>query len=430
MNPDNSEKNPHPHITPQPDSGENREAALEGEHARAVASDLGLPADTPLALIEQELLYLRIYCWGLFPTQLMVGKQEERATRARVAGFSNINTWQDLYLNIARRNGAAVQEIRRRMDFNVATALEDMSPPRQNGVYYTAGEVSSVLPEGTKSHHEWQVQHGCAEGAAVTDFGGKMSKYQDRNEDTLWVQMLSENTMTVGVTDGAGSGGQGQLASRAASVSFAQALRQGKTLEQAFAFAREKVTWAAQGGEAAGVVAQLVRGKEDIVVSMMWAGDCKAMTLRKGDKLEEGATIPQNLASQAINAKRLAPKEFYTHHLANMLTGGFGIPLDPLPGLEEPGQLMFQGQVDDIIIIASDGFWDVVSEYEVEQMARKDNTVQELRQHLFELALDRNTTTDPFFIEHSASTKVEATLNSPKDNHLGDNITLVVLRLT
>src|SRR5258708_38451772 len=80
------------------------------------------------------------------------------------------------------------------------------------------------------------------------------------------------------------------------------------------------------GGYAPGVILEI--DKDTREATIVGAGDSKAMTLRKGKKVEEGTTHFQNVAQRGRDTGNILPHEYYTNGRLNEIMGGFGIPND------------------------------------------------------------------------------------------------------
>lgn len=242
--------------------------------------------------------------------------------------------------------------------------------------------------------------------------------------------LARENQTVVGVIDGAGGSENGRRASRIGSAVFAKAFREGIAMEQALKLADAAIREHAPKSYAAGVIIEIERDGERRAVTIGYTADCKAMTLRGNKKLSEGTTKFQNVAQAKVDLGLREPHEYYTDESINMITGGLGVP-DP-EHHDKPGVIGFAGQTGDIIVAGSDGFWDIVSEYEIEEFARACGASAKLEERLFALAYERNNSVEPFTIQHSEDVAVEKQLSKIKADGLhkrGDNITLAVVEL-
>ncbi len=262
--------------------------------------------------------------------------------------------------------------------------------------------------------------------AFKTDSGGEQSKYGTKNEDGFYVG-IRQKRLVVGVFDGAGGSGHGELASCTGMVSAAEnILREKKNIWDAAKIIDEDIKKEARGGYAAAVLADVVEGPNDKkLVALAWAGDCKAMTIREGKKLEEGSTSFQNVAQEEIDAKKCLPQDYYNHPEQHVLTSALGGGKGYVPEKKS-----FFAKNKDLLIIASDGFWDRVSEYEILKLSHEHQTPHDLQSALYNLAYKRNNL-DPienpsFEIQFSESIKVKKIL---KKRYSGDNITIGVVEL-
>ena len=155
------------------------------------------------------------------------------------------------------------------------------------------------------------------------------------------------------------------------------------------------------------------------------------MTLRGQKKFTPGTTVFQNLAQRRIDAKKIKGKDYYTDPYINVISGGIGLNRDDV---DKPGALQFEAEKGDIMVLASDGFWDIVSEYEVEKICQESTDSQEMERKLFDLAYARNNIFGAFIIQHSeteSTSKALITLKEDEDAVLkgGDNITLAVVEI-
>lgn len=290
------------------------------------------------------------------------------------------------------------------------------------------------LDGAQESHQEFFVMSEFGVVDARTDRGGPWTKYKTINEDTMFV-VSTEETFVVGVIDGAGGSGNGRLASVTATNAALEAAREGRqdmgmlmrTLDEAV---KKEAKDPASGkqGYAAGVILQLSTtpdGKR--MAEIGYAGDCKAMTIRQGQKLDEGTTKFQNMAQYYVEKGQIPPEGYYTNSRLNVITTSLGGGGNWAP----PGVCSFESLPGDMSILASDGFWDVVSEQEIldtwaalQQHGR--GSVKDLEDALFRLGMSRNGSDpekdpQPFAITHAEGVEVEKTLV------WGDNFTLAIV---
>ncbi len=443
----------YPDFTPKESAAQEEEARrgreVEAEAwrlhdmASALIQDLGLPADATLQDIEQELEYLRLHFLQeknprAFDQPYVVGKKEVREARARCLGLPEDSGWYYIYHTILERNGPAVQEIRNSMEFDFQKAWQGHIHPYEDSASgkRSNGEVASAGSQHASKSGKFEISNSVGSVAASTHFGGPMSKYGQHNEDTVFISACREQPLAVGVIDGAGGSGKGELASCIALASLAHALRQQKSLPDAFQKARADVTRCGMGGDAAAVVVQATKHEQGFDVVMMWAGDCKAMTVRQGTCLREGTTVLQNMAQRAIDTHSEQPESLYNSGRLHVLTGS--LKLRETTNGDKPGMLAFKGQKGDMVVAASDGLWDVASEYEVVRIVQEGGTPLEIQEKIFKLAFECNNSKKPFNIDHAEGVQVSKTVSRlypPQEgfptayDKRGDNITVAVMQL-
>lgn len=278
------------------------------------------------------------------------------------------------------------------------------------------------IPEsGNLDRREWSMDTGLAKVFGISDFGGKGSKYNKVNEDSMFAGEVvdSDGCTVVGVIDGAGGSTMGRLASEIVNKELYQRLvRDGNNnpdLVTAMLETSEVVKKDSKGGYACAVMARI---NPDSKIELAWSGDSKAMTIRGGKKLDIGTTRMQNIAVEDLLKEGRDLSGFYNHEYGHGITGVLGADS------KKPEFLQFQGENEDQIIMASDGLWDVVSEHEVVELSKKYKGEQ-LRQQLFNLAFERNNSKKDFTIEYDPNKKIPM---RPKFGS-GDNITIQVAEI-
>ena len=258
-----------------------------------------------------------------------------------------------------------------------------------------------------------------------SDYGGPNSKYNKANEDSMFAD-ADHDRLIVGVVDGAGGSGNGLQASRVGSEQLLKALQEGQTMESAFEQADREVTKIPKGRspatgklEQAYATAIVAHITQEGKTTLGWRGDAKAMTIRNGNKLSEGTTRLQNFAWE-MNEGTEDERLFYTHPYRSVITGTIG----ETGGKERKptGILEFQAHNRDQIVLASDGLWDVVSEYEVIELA-KLHRGRALQKALYQLVYDRYNSGKNFTIMHAPGEPVSMEYNK------GDNITIEVVEI-
>lgn len=246
-----------------------------------------------------------------------------------------------------------------------------------------------------------------------SDYGGPGSKYDKANEDSMFAATTSEGNLIIGVIDGAGGSTNGLAASREANEQILSALSGGASMEEAIDRADASIKQSIKGAYATAVIARI---SPDGRVVLGWRGDSKAMTIRNGQKVSEGTTELQNLAWGLLNGEE-DKKDFYQHPYNNVITGGIG---DIGPKGDQTGILEFQARNGDQIVLACDALWDIVSEYEVVELA-KVHRGRALEEALYQLVYDRYNSGKDYTIVHAPGVPVL------KRAGRGDNITIQVV---
>jgi serine/threonine protein phosphatase PrpC len=293
------------------------------------------------------------------------------------------------------------------------------------------GEWSSGIKEQSPSD-ELHLQNKELSVDIKTDSGGPESKYGDKNEDAFLL-LVDEEGFFLSVLDGAGGTQKGRKAACLASEALRHMHQKSPTADlRAIMNATDTfIGDNAEGGVAAGVV---IRGKKEKAhwnLQIGALGDCKVMTIRNGKKRPEGTSTLQNVATGITKIKGDS-QGYYCDILQNKILGGFGLYVRQ-PRVEEPEILSLTAEAGDQLVVASDALWDLVSEYEVEELS-KQYRGKALQEQLYELAYRRNNTTGPFMIQHDATTTVikEFSKMYPPEYakaKFGDNITIAVVDL-
>lgn len=290
-------------------------------------------------------------------------------------------------------------------------------------------------------HH--QLPFGRIDGR--TDTGGPRAKY-DHNEDSLCV-VNGKNYSLVSIIDGAGGSDNGRLASllgtellTAEAEEYAQETEEQHGIVPYLLRSIDEKIWNdAKGGYATGVLIELYRTADGTLEAQVGAaGDAKILTVRSGQAFSEGTTTFQNYAQKSVERGEIGLEGYYNHHQLNVITGGFGLragnPRDPFEIKK------FSPRSGDSIILADDGLWDIVSEFEAVELSQQFSG-QALEQKLFELAFSRNNAVTAFSIRHNAHTTVQKQLSYIKADAIGpefahddvvargDNITLAVITI-
>jgi serine/threonine protein phosphatase PrpC len=306
--------------------------------------------------------------------------------------------------------------------------FKDLQPLREISPGVFEGEwTTGLTQEDTTETYEQSISTAVADISMKTDVGGLRSKYT-LNEDSL-VLVAQPQRLVLGIIDGAGGSGKygssvraGRLASRVVDGALIKSLRE-HTPDLARAVNQEVIEQYKEfEGYATGVIVDIVVRNKKISVRMDYAGDSKAMTLRNHRRFARGTTRFQNCAQEDVDKGYVSPHTYYNHSRLNVITGGFGVA-ENMAEKEPIGTVTFDGKDGDIIVVASDGFWDNVSEYEVEQLSAQHPSSESLRQALYALAYERNNARNSFVIQHDEQTRVTKYLSS------GDNITVAVVVL-
>lgn len=285
------------------------------------------------------------------------------------------------------------------------------------------------IPEAEKII-EYSGKYGVVSGRC--DYGGEGSKYKNKNEDTMFVATAKDGSLIAVVVDGAGGSGDGLLASIEGNKKLTTELVAGKDIKTAMSEAGARIDQARKErgiNESIYACAAVAEVKPDGKVFLNASGDSKAMTIRHGDKLDVGTTKMQNYAADLVGAGAIEPQDYYTNPYNNVVLGVLGKDTDR--SLQET--ISFDGKNGDQIILASDGVWDVVSEWEILDLSEKF-TGAELQKAIFDLAYQRNNSTEPYKLQFNGDVAV----NMPPKVGItpegkiklgGDNITVQVVEL-
>lgn len=312
--------------------------------------------------------------------------------------------WQTRSEEIARYDGS---------NLNTETTgyVEKAIPSRQHWGSPESCPLNNKL-------HIWQAPQ--ASIFCSTSYGGPGSKYKTINEDSFFYGMDPEGKLISGVIDGAGGSMSGYLGGKLANESLSYGLSQGLKMKDAFRQADDYVTIHGKGGYATGLAITI---REDRKVFLGSKGDTKALTIRNGRIIKDGTTKIQSHVAIKIEYGELPPHAIHTGEGKNLIYSMIGNAELPL------FETRFQGRRGDTIIIGSDGLWDVVSDYEVQQLALHNSGVN-LQKKLFNLAFQRNNSKQPFFI-HFKEDEVHLmhAMHAVGKRSRGDNITIQVIEL-
>jgi serine/threonine protein phosphatase PrpC len=249
---------------------------------------------------------------------------------------------------------------------NLSTYYEPFE--REEGSHFIKQVVSSMHCWGQpqmcphNDHTHIMTYANLATVTSTTTYGGPGSKYRTINEDSFFFGINVNKSLIVGVVDGAGGSCFGYLAGKLANEALATKLYEGKNVIAAFAAADEHVILNGKGGYATGVAVEI---DENRFVQIAAKGDTRAMTVRDGALVREGTTIIQSDVAKKIEQGILPPHAIHTAKGRNIIYSIIGNHNMPLTSSA------FQAESGDQLVLASDGLWDVISDFEITQMAKK-----------------------------------------------------------
>lgn len=288
------------------------------------------------------------------------------------------------------------------------------------------------IPSGEQSKSLIRIPHDGAETIEQhleradifvrTSNGGKNSKYTE-NEDGAAV--IPGETPAVIVVDGVGSCKTGSFPAKFITENFEMLFNAGNKLaDKAMKKIANEVFWLnvkrdRNKERKTGATAVIAAIHEKRHVEFSWIGDCKALTVRAGHALPEGTTRMHNVAAAATGDTW----EYMFRPNKNIILRLIGN--NPHTEMSQTETIEFQGEAGDTIIVASDGLWDVVSDYEIADMSSRYRG-KELHDNLFDLALSRQNAEDmPFDVEVEQNLKIPLTVSENQ----ADNITIAVIEL-
>lgn len=221
-----------------------------------------------------------------------------------------------------------------------------------------------------------------------------------------------------GVLDGTNGVGpqaktlKGYDATRAANDAMTAALSQGDSLRTAFAKAHAALLNNESLGLATAAVA-VITPSGDVLLG--GTGDARAVLLRGGLMMHDRSPAVQSWVANEIRQGRLKPHEIHTHPRLSSVYGFLGSHYGDLH--EEK---TFPGARGDQLLLASDGIWAVVTDYEIERLSLQFKGVA-LLEAVFDLAYRRNNSDSSFEVSFSRQEKL--TLKVEKSG--GDNISIL-----
>ncbi len=285
------------------------------------------------------------------------------------------------------------------------------------------------------------IETGVAFVSARSSDGGKESKYQGVNYDRAFgfrTVFEGGETALFGVLDGMADGIKTTNGVEDAVELFSKNFRAGYSLEESAELVNsdlaEKRSFL---NGSTGVLMQLGGWDNDenkivdpLKATVVYAGDAKMLTIRDKEKLEGGTTKFQSLAQKDIDEGKILEKDLYNHPNLNVVLNSFGGGKSELGGM---GELSFDAKKGDKMIMASDGFWDVVSEYEAIELSKK-YAGQALQDKLFQLAINRQGANDIINIQHEQGVFIEKDMKHIVNNRGGvlkraDNVTVTVVEI-
>lgn len=307
---------------------------------------------------------------------------------------------------------------------NLSTYYEPQD--REEGAHFIKQVVSSMHCWGQpqmcphNDHTHIMTYANLATVASTTTYGGPGSKYRTINEDSFFFGINVSRSLIAGVVDGAGGSCFGYLAGKLANEALATKLYEGKNVIAAFASADEHVILNGKGGYATGVAIEV---DEHLFVQMAAKGDTRAMTLRDEQLFREGTTVIQSEVAKKIEQGLLPPHAIHTAKGRNIIYSIIGNHNMPLTSSA------FQARPGDVLVLASDGLWDVISDFEILQMSKNYRGTQ-LQKALYALAFERNNSTEEFALQFGPNeVYVLSPLHVSETKCRGDNITVQVVEL-
>lgn len=308
----------------------------------------------------------------------------------------------------------------------------------QSDITIATGQTSKNLPsafieQAISPDHVWGTPEKCplnhklnhfqthiASISSSTTYGGPASKYKTINEDSYFYGVSQSLQLFSGVVDGAGGSKHGYLGGKTANTSLSEVLHHWSNVERAFEDADRQVLRHAEGGYATGVAITM---DQTGFVTLAAKGDARALTLRNNEILQEGTTRIQSLVARKIENGELPPHSIHTAKGKNIIYSVIGNKAMPLYRTE------FQAQRGDQIVLASDGLWDIVSDYEIQCLGSKLRGLQ-LQSSLFMLAYERNNSESGFDLEFTLNQfhSIQPFLLE-NGKCRGDNITIQVIEV-
>lgn len=249
-----------------------------------------------------------------------------------------------------------------------------------------------------------------------TNYGGLGSKYSDQENQDSILAGETDSYVFAAAVDGAGGEGDGFLAGKTANEALVKRFMTTPDIITSFQSAHDAIVKETKEKKIAQMyacVAAATIDKRSGTVLTGSVGDSLPLAIRDGEIIPEGSTLPDN---QAALYHGFDTAEFFLANNKHFILSSIGARgSDPTVRTGE-----FYAKNGDQIVLASDGLWDIVSRYEVAQLARRYRG-KELQEHVYALAYHRINNNQDFQIEVSAG--VFADMPEQK----GDNLTVVVI---
>lgn len=250
-----------------------------------------------------------------------------------------------------------------------------------------------------------------------TTYGGNGSKYKVINEDSIFSSVSSDGIGCFGVIDGSGGSANGFLAGMLANEQLFTQLKSGIGIEDAFTITHNNIKKNIPGAYATAAIVKI--NNHQLVGGAV--GDTKILTIRNRKIFTEGTTIPHSKVRFLIDRGDLPAEAIHTSPIINQITQAIGSTTNKDLNISK---IKFKVQPKDIIIIASDGVFDLVSDYEILQWS-KTHFGESLEDKIFKTAFDRNNSLKPFTIQFSK----DQVLEMKAKFGVGDNISLQVIEI-
>jgi len=279
------------------------------------------------------------------------------------------------------------------------------------------------------------VEGKSAKAVGQSSYGGEGSKYNLINEDGIAMGTRADGSTVAVVFDGAGGAGIGGYPATVIAIEAIsrEAIANGKPLAEAVKIADQAI-FDQHSAQTYGTVAG-VEVSPDLQIKVVGVGDARAVTVRSGQVFEPGCTKVHNQVQAMVDSGYIAPEKYYTHPDNNVILKSIGHGPDQF-GISAPEA--FQGMPGDLVVLASDGVYDIVTPYEIAELSKTHTTANGLQHAIFDLAYERNQTSGPYQIQFSPDTTIEMAPrgyieyveNGVKKSYKGgDNISVIVVEV-